>query len=316
VNESELNFGFNKFIRVKGDTTTGVIDPLNKPVVHSQVNWIMDLLDQSAQRAVATPELQQGIPSKQQRTLGELELISSKVDTRFSLGVKIFGWSEKEFWKQWYRLYQRHFKEKIDEKIIRVAGIWSPGFRSLKRENIITKSDPDIDIESKNVSDIKRARERAGFVNLFSLIVNDPQVNRREAEKYLAKLNGLKNNLIKVIFPPTIDEIRAEEENDEMKNKKVPRVLITDDDYAHLIIHSTAEESKEREKHIKIHYEALKVKKANAQLFEGFGLGRGETPPELVKASISASRRGEGERPARSPERSPAPPAPAPAPAR
>ena len=265
-NRSDLHFGFNKFIRVAG-ATTGAVEPMHKPVVHTQVSWIMDLLDQSTQRALATPEIQQGIVSKEARTLGELELVSAKVDTRYSLAAKIFGWSEKRFWREWYSIYKNHFQEKIDKKIIRLKGVWGPEIRTLKKENIIAKVDPDIEVESKVVSEASRLRERNAFTSFISLVISDPDINRRFAFRELAKLNGLDKAKIKVLFPPTLDEMEAERENEMIEKKEMPKVEIRQDHQAHLIIHAKLNESEIRDRHIEIHKFAMELRKRNEMLF-------------------------------------------------
>jgi hypothetical protein len=89
----------------------------------------------------------------QQRTLGELELVSAKVDTRYSLAAKIFGWSEAEFWQNWYLGYKTHFKDKIDKKMVRLAGVWGPEVRPFAKGDLIGKVDPDIIIESRVVAE-------------------------------------------------------------------------------------------------------------------------------------------------------------------
>src|SRR3990167_11372046 len=99
-NKNDLNFRINKFIPVDG-RVDNAIAPVQKSNAHAYVTLIMDILDVSAQRATATPEIQQGIQSKQNRTLGELELVSSKVDTRYSMSAKLYGISEAKFWRQW-----------------------------------------------------------------------------------------------------------------------------------------------------------------------------------------------------------------------
>ena len=91
--------------------------------------------------------------SGKDRTLGELELISSKVDTRYSMSAKIFGWSEAAFWRWWYRGYKKNFKEDIDEKVVRIQGANAPIWRPLMRDNIISDVDPDAKIESKVISE-------------------------------------------------------------------------------------------------------------------------------------------------------------------
>lgn len=257
-NRADLNFGFNKFVRVQGTgAVQDAVQPMNKPVVHQTVSWIMDLLDQSAQRALATPEIQQGIVSRQARTLGELELVSAKVDTRYSLAAKIFGWSEAEFWGRWYLLYKTHFKERIDKKMIRLAGVWGPEVRSLNRENIIAIVDPDIIIESRIIAEAKRLRARNAFTGYYALIANNPDANRRYADKRLAKLNGLSTQEIRILFPDTLDEIEAEKENELMEKGKQARVEVEQDHRIHIIIHLKLNPSDLRDAHIKQHQLAI-----------------------------------------------------------
>jgi hypothetical protein len=265
-NRAHLNFGFNKFIPTAGPTDNAVV-PLQKAAVHNTAGWIMDLLDQSAQRALATPEIQQGIISKQQRTLGELNLVSAKVDTRYSLAAKIFGFSEKIFWEKWYGLYKRHFKDGIDKKIIRLVGVWGPKFKKLAQKDLILNIDPDIKIESKIMAEAQRLRERNDFASYLGTIVNDPTINRRFAFKKLGKLNGVDHQELKMLFPPTLDEMKAEEENDLIEKKQAPKVEIREDHPIHIQIHGRLPETPVRENHIQAHEYAMYLKRKNAELF-------------------------------------------------
>ena len=257
-NRSDLNFGFNKFVRVTGQgAVNDAVQPMNKPVVHQQVSWIMDLLDQSAQRALATPEIQQGIVSKQQRTLGELQLVSAKVDTRYSLTAKIFGWSEQEFWRNWYFLYKTYFKSKLDKKMVRLAGVWGPEVRPLTHENLIAKVDPDVIVESKILAEAKRQQARNDFSGYYAVIVNNPEANRRFADKELAKLNGLTTQQVKILFPETLDEIEARLENELLNDGKEARVEVQQDHNQHIISHLKLNKSDLADEHIKQHQLAL-----------------------------------------------------------
>jgi len=269
-NRADLKFGFNKFVRVQGaGAVNEAVQPMNKPVVHQQVSWIMDLLDQSSQRALATPEIQQGIISKQARTLGELELVSAKVDTRYSLAAKIFGWSEAEFWQRWYQGYKEHFKDKIDKKMVRIAGIYGPEVRPFKKDDLVGLTDPDIIIESKIVSEAKRIKDRNSFMQYYGVIVNNPEVNRRFADKELARLNGLKRQQINILFPPNLDEMEAEMENELLEKGKQARVEIMQDHNAHILIHSKLNESPIRDGHIDIHKQAMYFIRKNQAVLGG-----------------------------------------------
>src|SRR3990167_2082076 len=136
-NRNHLNFGYNKFIPVDGPTPNAIA-PLQKDFNNMQLlDFIYTTLDVSAKKATATPEIQQGQLSGVQRTLGELNLVASRVDTRYSLSAKIFGCSEKRFWRHWYQMYKEYFGDDIDEKVLRLVGAFGPKFRELSKKDII-----------------------------------------------------------------------------------------------------------------------------------------------------------------------------------
>lgn len=270
TNRKDLNLKFNKFIPVQGRVDNAMM-PVQKSGLHQSVNVIMDILDQAAQRATATPEIQQGIQSKQQRTLGELELVSSKVDTRYSMSAKLYGLSEAKFWRQWYSLYKKHFKEGIDEKIIRIQGIFAPIWRPLTRENIIALVDPDVKIESKIISEAKRERDRQTQTPFAALLLQDPTNNRRFIEKKLAKLHGYTKEEIDMTFPPMVDELQAEEENILLNEEKLPKIDIQDDHQTHLSVHAKANLSNALMAHVKAHRDLMIEKRNRPELFPPAG---------------------------------------------
>ena len=214
-----------------------------------------------------TPEIQQGQLSQQQRTLGEINIVASKVDTRYSLSAKIFGWSEKRFWRQWYRLYKDNFESDIDEKVLRVVGAFGPKWRPLRRDNIIADIDPDISIESQVLSRAKQLEERQALTSYFSLALQEPTSNRRWGLKKLARLNGLEKDEIDRLFPPTVDERIAEKQNDLLNKNKPAPVLREDDHQIHLEVHQKANLTDAAAAHIETHIKALSIKKVNPEFF-------------------------------------------------
>lgn len=267
INENDLNFGYNKFI----PTSPGAgepISPLRKASPNMQLaTAILESLDASAQRATATPEIQQGAISQEKRTLGELNLVASKVDTRYALSAKIFGWSEKRFWRRYYNLYKEHFDEDVDSKIIRIKGAGGATWRELDRHNIVMKVDPDIDIESKVLSTAKKLQEQNNLVAYSNILANDPDVNRRYLIRRIGMTAGLTEQELQHILPPKPDELQAREENEMLSKGELPPIQAEDDHPLHLVIHDMAKETPEREAHIKAHREAMNIKKTNPEFF-------------------------------------------------
>lgn len=264
-----MNFKFNKFVGIQGEgDIRGAVEPMNKSQPRMDIaNFVLDTLDSSAQRASATPDIQQGQVSNQKRTLGELNLVASRVDTRYSLTAKVFGWSERAFWNQWYGLYKEHFKSGIDEKVIRIVGSFGAKWRPLTKENLIADKDPDVVIDSKQVSEAKNVRERMLFGSFANTALADPDSNKRYILRHLAKLNNLSKDEIQRVFPPVVDELIAEDENDKLSQNVLMPVSPKDNHMIHLDVHGKAAETPAKKAHIDGHRAMMAVKKDQPELF-------------------------------------------------
>lgn len=271
-NKNDLDFEFNKFVGIEANPGQSVGDsimPLNKANPNMQLlQFIYESIDLSAQKAAAVPDIKMGIQSQADRPLGETNLISSNVDTRFSLSAKVFGWSEKRFWQMhWYNSYKDNFQDDIDEKILRIVGAFGSKWRKLTKKDIICRLDPDVYIESKVVSRAKDMEDRQLLTNYYASVLADPTANRRWAMKDLGRLNGLGKDKIDRLFPPTVDERIAEKQNDLLNEDKLVPVLPEDDHVVHLEIHAMAKETNASKAHIETHIKALSVKKVKPELF-------------------------------------------------
>jgi hypothetical protein len=282
-NRGNLNIDFNKHVPVDGNPT-GAIQPVERQGVKQEVNWILEILDTAAQRATATPDIQQGATSDEKRTATELNLQSAKVDTRYSLSAKIFGWSEKRFWKDWYHLYKDHFESDIDEKVIRIVGAMGAKWRTLTRENIVANTDPDVKIESKIISDAVKFNELQKY-RLFikDVIATDPEnSNVRFALRKIGRLSGFDKEEVEQVLPPSIDEMNADTENEKLDDGKLVEVQIYDDDFVHMEMHNKAADSPEKTAHINAHKKAMMLKRVKPEF--DMSKQRPDNPTEAPKA--------------------------------
>ena len=307
-NRNDLKFGFNKFIPVdgKGENLNTAIMPLIKSRPNMQLlNFIYESLSISAQRATATPDIQQGMQSEKDRPLGETNLIASNVTTRYSLGAKIFGWSEKRFWRQWYRLYKDNFADKIDEKVLRLKGAFGSKWRKLSRSNIIANVDPDVEIESQALVRARQLEERTSLTTYFGFALSDETSNRRWGLKKLGKLHGLEKDELDRLFPPTIDERIAEDENEKLSDNKFVGVSREDDHNVHLEMNNKASDTPAKLVHMETHKKALMWKKINPEIFPEEPEATAFQSPGTEKLSTPNIARQSGA----TPGNSPAPPA-------
>jgi hypothetical protein len=284
-NRAHLNVEFNKHIPVDGNPE-GAVKLVDRQTVKQEVNWILEMLDTAAQRATATPDIQQGINSEQKRTATELNLQATKVDTRYSLSAKIWGWSEKTFWKQYYHLYKDHFVDDIDEKVIRLQGAMGSKWRTLTKENIIANNDPDIRIESKTLSEAIKINDLQKY-RLFvkDVMATDPQsANVRFALEKIGRLSGFSKEEINMVLPPTVDELNAEEENDKLSRGERVDVQVYDDDFVHMEMHNKAEDTPQKNAHIKAHQKAMMLKRVKPE----FDMARNRPAEPVDAANVGA----------------------------
>lgn len=264
-NRADLNFDFNKFIPVDGDTTNAV-QVMPKDTIKQEVQYIMNVLDASAQKATATPDIQQGATGNEKRSATELSLQTQKVDTRYSLSAKIFGWSEKRFWRQWHNLYKEHFKDGIDEKVVRVVGALGAAYRPFRREDIVSTTDLDVSVESRVLSEAKRFNQARSFEGFLAIIAKDPNANIRYGFKHLGKLKGIKKDEIDLLLPPTIEELRAEDENAQLEKDELVEVMATDNHITHLEIHNKLSDTPAKFAHIQAHKRAMLLARVRPDL--------------------------------------------------
>ena len=257
---TDFNFEFNKFIAARGDPSTAVsIMPRDR--VKQDVSFIMDTLDQSAQRATATPDIKRGGRPDAAGTATRDALVAKGSDKRYSLATAVFGWSERRFWQLWYQLYKEHMDDKINEKIIRISGALGASWRKIEKKDIVSASvvDPDVVIESKEVATAKRVAEAQIFRDYLTQAAASPDTNMRFGLRHYGKLIGVKADVIKALFPPTIEEMRADDENDQLEKGEIVEVTPQHDHIAHLLEHNTLADSPTKTAHINAHKRAMLI---------------------------------------------------------
>lgn len=271
TNKEDLkNISFNKYIPIKnpdGRPIAAALQPVNKATPNYQVvKFVMDTLKDQGERATATPDVQQGIGGSGD-PLGETNLVQNNSDDRYSLMAKVFGWSEEEFGYFWYGLYKQNIND-IDEKMIRIEGSFGTKWRPLTKENMIFNSDPDISVDSRQVTEAKSMKERLMLKDYGQILTNDPNANIRYYEKKMGRLSGLDKEELERLLPPTVEELNAEKENESLSDNKLMPVSPNDDDMVHMEIHNKAAETNAKKAHLEAHRYNMTVKRDQPELFQ------------------------------------------------
>lgn len=264
--ELDKSYVMNKWMGVNGPVRDAV-QALQPAGYIQKAQFILDFLDVSAQKALATPDFQQGAQSDEKRTATELNLISSKVEGRYSLAARVFGLSDKRWWKRWYEIYDRDF-EGIGKKSIRLTGAFGSQWREIERDKIIVGSllGPDIKIESRAIGEATKQRTYLQLKDYYSFAFQYPDADKLYGLRKLGRLFAKKDE-VERLLPLTIDERKAREEN-ELLNENIPQpVLLEQDHIVHQREHAAAKDTPSLRVHIKAHDHALMAKRENPSLF-------------------------------------------------
>lgn len=265
---TDFKFGFNKFIPINGPVGENVVLPLRKAQPGTVASFVLDYLDSTMQRALATPELRLGVPSKDQRTLGETQLMNAGVDTRYSLTARVWGWSEKEEWRMYYDNYLRNLGEGIDRKIVRLTGLFNHRSKPITRESI-KASHPlglDIKIESKEIS---AAKKRVAFQQLGAYLgsaLQEPSADRLYSLRFYGK-QAFPRDVVERMLPLTVDERIAQRENESLDRNEPVAVRLEDNHDVHFRENAKAKDTPAAREHLRVHEDALILKRQYPQLF-------------------------------------------------
>lgn len=267
----DFNFKFGKWIPVRGQgALQDAAQPLQTRQVGQGVKFIMEFLDLAAQKALATPDIQQGQQAKGDPTLGALEMQASRVDTRYSLTAKVFGWSERAFWKQWYRIYDHYFPG-LGTKVARLEGAFGPKWRDISAKDITTQHPmgPEVEIESRTLSEAKKMRNYQAFSDYATKISADQTLIEKDSTYLWRKVGKLimPKDEVERIIPLTIDEYQAKEENDLLNEGQTPPISIEQNHQVHLRVHAGAKDNEVTRAHIKAHIKMLMEKRLNPTVF-------------------------------------------------
>lgn len=188
-------------------------------------------------------------------------------DLAQSLQSKVMQFGEKEFWSHWYQRYHRYTKAG-DEKIATIVGVKGMTFEKIDLGDIHTKYPPGVMIFSAKEAEYKELVLRRDLMQMY------PQFQEslgpdgmRNFNKYVFLPKFLQDpTIMDILVPKTLDEIKAEEENESINTNSLPNVQDTDEHSQHLPIHYMAKNTWAKWVHIAWHEELLGEQKKQMQM--------------------------------------------------
>lgn len=214
--------------------------PLNTvdPMSTGLINFI-SMLTKEANEPVGTGmAMSPEVGGKETAT--EVAIEQQLNDMAQSLQSKVLQFGEAEFWSHWFYRYKK-YGEELGSKMANIVGVKGVKSQEIQLKDFITDYPPGVLVYSAKEAKYEELVMRRDLIQLYpQLMTSLGPEGMRNFNKHIFFPKFLQDpSLIDVMFPDTIDEIHATEENDQLKENKYPPVSTTDDHTAHIYIHQT-----------------------------------------------------------------------------
>lgn len=221
----------------------------------------IQLLSQEANDPIGTGMALQPV-KKGKQSATETAIQQQLNDLAQSLQSKVMQFGEKDFWSDWYHRYRRYTKAG-DEKIATITGVKGLTFEKIDLGDIHTKYPPGVLIFSAKEAEYKELVLRRDLMQMYPMFQESfgPD-GMRNFNKYVFLPKFLQDpTMMDILIPDSLDEIKAKEENDSLKEDKMVPVADTDNHEQHIPIHYMAKKTWATWVHISWHEELLAKQK-------------------------------------------------------
>ncbi len=225
----------------------------------------LQMLSQEANDPIGTGMALQPV-KKGKQSATETAIQQQLNDLAQSLQSKVMQFGEKDFWSDWYQRYRRYTKAG-DEKIATITGVKGLTFEKIDLGDIHTKYPPGVLIFSAKEAEYKELVLRRDLMQMYPMFQESfgPD-GMRNFNKYVFLPKFLQDpTMMDILIPDTLDEIKAKEENDSLKENEMVPVAETDNHEQHIPIHYMAKKTWATWIHISWHEELL-AKQKQAQM--------------------------------------------------
>lgn len=300
VNDVTQLFSRQVYQHIPVSDVENAIAPLNTDSsLDPSLQNFMQMLNQEAADPVGT-NLQPTPEKKGKQTATEAAINQQLSDMAQSLQSKVMQYGTAEFWSHWYCRYRRYTKAG-DFKIATIVGVKGLTFEKIDLGDVHTNFPPGVLVFSAKEAEYKELVLRRDLMQLYpELQMTLSPDGMRNFNKHVFFPKFLDDpQIMDVLFPATVDELKAEQENEAMDKGSLPKVSPTDNDEQHLPIHYMAQNGWEKWIHIAWHEEQLAQKKQQEMAMQqnamqqqmqgeatGAGGAQGSVPPEPKEPQV------------------------------
>lgn len=249
--------------------------PLNieEPMSAGLLQFI-NTLESEAESPVGAGKPMQNTGSGAKQSATQAALDQQLNDLAQSLQSKVMQFGEADFWGHWFQRYAKYAPE-LKEKIANIVGVKGVDSQTIDLiENFNTDFPPGVMVYSAKEAEYKELVLRRDFMQLYpELAATMDKDGLRNFQKYVFFPKFLADpSMVDIMFPKTLDEMKAEGENEQLKEEKMPDVSETDNHTTHIYVHHMVQpKTKATWFHIAWHEELLDKQKQQQQAQGGQG---------------------------------------------
>jgi hypothetical protein len=211
--------------------------PINKAATMSPelMNFI-NMLTQEANEPVGTGQALE--PQSSSETATKTAIDQQLNDLAQSLQSKVMQFGESEFWSQWFHRYAKH-AEQLKEKTANIIGVKGVDSQIIDLNVFSADFPPGVMVYSAKEAEYKDLVKRRDYMTLYPNLMQslDPDGMRNFNKHVFFPLFIQDPSLIDIMFPKTVDEMKAEAENEQLATGVMPEALETDDHTTHIYTH-------------------------------------------------------------------------------
>lgn len=282
-----LSRQINQHIPVEGNGEDAV-GPINKASTMSpELTNFISMITQEANEPLGTGQASNPKPNKPDTATGQ-SIDQQLNDIAQSLTSKVMQFGEQEFYSQWFHRYAKHADD-LDFKMANIVGVNGVNSHVIDLSKFNTDFPPGVMVYSAKEAEYKNLVKRRDYMQLYPNLAQtlDPDGMRNFNKHVFFPLFLEDPSLVDIMFPKTLDEIKAEAENEQLKDDMMADVAPTDNHTTHIYTHMmVSPKTWATWAHIHWHQELLAQQTAQAQK-QGGGPGGQQNGQNKVSESIS-----------------------------
>lgn len=264
----------------------GAVVPLNvEEPMSAGLMEFMQLLNAEAENPTGSGQPTQPGGGGKKPTATQVAIETQLNQLAFSLQSKVMQFGEQEFWSHWFHRYARYAKD-MDSKIANIVGVKGVTSTEISFKDFNTDFPPGVMVYSSKEAEATELALRNTLTQIYPELSQtlDPD-GMRNFQKYVYFPKLLQDpSLIDIMLPKTLDEMKAEGENELLAKDKMPDVQETDNHTTHIYVHHMVQpKTWATWMHIAWHEELLDQQKKQNQGQESQG---GQQGQQKVSESI------------------------------